>query len=369
MQRSPDQHLDAEELNALLAAKDPGYGETADLAAHLRGCEICRQTEAQHRAAQDRLNRLAPSDPQSPTPRCPGDAIWTELASGLMAEPEAAQYLSHAARCDHCGPILRDYAAMFSEPVSSEEQLVLQSLSTSTAKGRSEMAGRITARKSSWRPWMYAAAACLAGFGVFLWRALKPELGDFPLRAYAESRTLELRFAGAAYAPLNQQRGGGAEHSRAWLDGEAALAHLSAGQRDSIEALQAQGRLDLLGWRYPSAIAKLQRALDLSPDSNIILMDLASAYYERAEAEARDADRGVALDLLGRTLNRTLQPEALFNRALLYESTGLIQQAIADWTRYLEIDPKGPWSNEARAHLDSDLKKKAPAPAPLPEPR
>src|SRR5205085_11092346 len=43
--------------------------------------------------------------------------------------------------------------------------------------------------------------------------------------------------------------------------------------------------------------------------------------------------------------------EALFNRALCYDYSGLPQQAEADWHKYLECDPNSQWANEAQQHL------------------
>jgi tetratricopeptide (TPR) repeat protein len=56
--------------------------------------------------------------------------------------------------------------------------------------------------------------------------------------------------------------------------------------------------------------------------------------------------------------------EARFNRALVYESMFLYDEAIQEWRQYLTLDPQGPWAGEANRHLSEIETKKKSAPRP-----
>jgi hypothetical protein len=40
---------------------------------------------------------------------CPQEREWPLVAAGMKKEREAEALLRHAAECDHCGPLLRQY--------------------------------------------------------------------------------------------------------------------------------------------------------------------------------------------------------------------------------------------------------------------
>jgi CHAT domain-containing protein/tetratricopeptide (TPR) repeat protein len=118
--------------------------------------------------------------------------------------------------------------------------------------------------------------------------------------------------------------------------------------------LQAKGQADLLDGNYESAIKSLQRGLAARPDSSTLLTDMASAYFERAEATDRPVDYGNAVEALGKALSKSPDdPVALFNRALICERIFLYTQAVNDWEHYLRVDPAGEWADSARRHLDA----------------
>ncbi len=113
----------------------------------------------------------------------------------------------------------------------------------------------------------------------------------------------------------------------------------------------------MLDWSYADAIRSLSLALDLDASANArvkagILVDLATAYFERAEAENRAIDYSMAADKLGQAIQYDgALTEAFFNRALVYEKIPLYPAAVADWKRYLALDPRGAWADEARQRL------------------
>jgi CHAT domain-containing protein/tetratricopeptide (TPR) repeat protein len=218
---------------------------------------------------------------------------------------------------------------------------------------------RDTRATGSRRLWVYAGVVTVFAAAALWWilRARHPEPPTSLLAtAYSERRTLELRFPGSVHTPLRTSRGP-AERSHlsrpvALLQAEAIIARALPQHAEEAPWLQAKGRADLLDWNYTAAINTLNRARELSPESASLLIDLASAHFERAEAEARPIDYGQAIELLGRAVDKN--PDdlvALFNRALVCERAHLYGQAVNDWQRAVGIDPGDGWGVEARRRL------------------
>ena len=194
----------------------------------------------------------------------------------------------------------------------------------------------------------------ILGYGLYRARSNSPD--RLLLRAYSEQRTLELRFSGAGYGPLQARTGTPGStlaHSQALLEAEAQLGHLLQKTPAKPELSQQQGRADLLEWSYEAAIADFQQALESQPKSTEILNDLASGYFERAESEKNFSDYATAYELQSRALQAGPEnPVVLFNRAITAEKLFLLQQSMEDWERYLRVDPSGEWAAESRERLD-----------------
>jgi tetratricopeptide (TPR) repeat protein len=205
------------------------------------------------------------------------------------------------------------------------------------------------------------AAASFLGLVFFQQRPID----DLLATAYTEQRTLELRIPKAAYGPVRLVRGSG-DRSRldrpaALLEGEARIAREVEKEPASPALLQAMGRANLLAWNYEAAIASFEQALKLQPDSPSLLTDLASAYFERDEANPNAAGHVPAADLLSKALKAAPDdPVALFNRAIVYERMHRYDQSIEDWQHYLRVDPGSSWTPEARTRLADVEKSKKP---------
>jgi tetratricopeptide (TPR) repeat protein len=217
-----------------------------------------------------------------------------------------------------------------------------------------------TPESRRWMKWWIAAAVlCAVGFLVgSTWvRSRHNDVDLLLTQAYVERRSLELRFGAARYAPMRSERSAARDH--AGLPDAQMEAHLLIAQRrrdhpEDPKWLAAQGRLELLEWNFEAAIDHLAAAGAALPDDPDIQVDLASAFYERAEAGAKDrvGDYAQALHLLNRTLARHPGHQvALFNRAVLHERLSLDEQAAADWQLYLQLDRQGGWADEAHENL------------------
>jgi CHAT domain-containing protein len=86
------------------------------------------------------------------------------------------------------------------------------------------------------------------------------------------------------------------------------------------------------------------------------LEDLALGYFERAERapNGRTADYAVAVQTLSSILQTHPDDRvALFNRAIALERLLHLREAIADWERFLKLEPSGGWADEARERLST----------------
>jgi CHAT domain-containing protein len=180
--------------------------------------------------------------------------------------------------------------------------------------------------------------------------------GKLLARAYTEKRTLELRIAGADYAPLRASRGPAASFTsrpEPLLKAEALIASQLESHPSDPSWLQAKAQADVLEGKYDAAVEALRRALELEPHSPALLTDLATAYFQRAQQEDRKDDLGAACEYLSQALRlRPDDPVALFNRAIVAEHQFLYHQALDDWDRYLQVDPRSDWTGEAREAAD-----------------
>lgn len=378
MAKPRDAHLSPEEIERLTQRGRSGLPESgpeeAAAQSHLAECAVCQGRAQMYEASDKILAKLKADAPALAGAACPAEAEWWRLAAGLALPNETESYLLHASQCDHCGPLLRRAAEDFAE-LRPQEEAVVANLESANPQWQQKLAEKIGAMQRqveaplettpakarlAWPRWAFAAAAvalaAVASLWMSRWQRSSPPDGLLA-EAYTEQRSLELRIPQAGFAPLRMERG--SERSRmsrppALLEAEALIARKLMTRASDPPWLAAKGRADLLEWHYEPAIQSLKRALDARPDSPAVLTDLASAYFERAEAEDRAIDYGTAIELLGQVLAKNPDdPIALFNRAIAYERMFLYHEAVKDWERYLRVDPKSDWAPEARQRLEA----------------
>jgi hypothetical protein len=160
--RSSDAGPEAGQRGAHLRADDQHlHGQSVDdqhVEAHLADCPSCRNRLLDfHRAhfallagvsapggteAADSSGKNLglgdakhPADPllrTTSTPECPSNDDLRQLAAGLSPDAVAAKLTQHAATCDHCGLLLKDYTEDFSDDFTPEEQAALAKLQSSS---------------------------------------------------------------------------------------------------------------------------------------------------------------------------------------------------------------------------------------------
>jgi CHAT domain-containing protein len=228
-------------------------------------------------------------------------------------------------------------------------------------------------------PWTVAAFAVLIlGAAIGVWRIYfhqsDLDKGLIALNAaYREQRPIEARITELDYAPFASTRGPEAESVNQSELRRAELTLLEALDKNPTSAVHyGLGKVYLAKHEWDRSIQEFNEALRGDPKNPLLYSDLGAAYLEkakidlgRARANPSTPESGKGMENIIRSLeslNRALDlksdlPEALFNRALVYEQMVLPQQAEEDWKRYLNSDHNSKWADEAKRHL-SDLKDK-----------
>jgi tetratricopeptide (TPR) repeat protein len=384
LERQPDDHINMSELEAILRSRDRHFGfkedDMPEARRHIDGCDFCRDVVSLHLEQGGRLAQLSRTPDTRRTSACPQESQWPELAAGLVDDDQAAELLSHAAACDHCGPLLRQSLEDFADDVTPAEEEFLAGLESAQPEWQERMASRLASevrpgirhrfrqllrwlRKPpvDWIPvpaWAYAALAALVAVVVPIVTRPTPvaSVNLLLAGAYTEQRPFELRIPQAAYGPLRVVKGStGASHldqPPALLESEARIARELDAHPNDPRWLQARGLAELLDRDFDSAIADFQQSLTLQPASTRLMIQLAGAHFERAQAHGAPPDYKTALDFLNQALKMAPDdPVALFNRAIVYERMQLYSQAIEDWRHYLKVDPNSQWAAEARKRL------------------
>jgi anti-sigma factor RsiW len=136
MGRPSGKHIDNDELNALVPLSPEKERELCSLspnifleaARHVESCAECNGRVSEYRELTRCLSHATVSHAAPPGACCPKDidVDWHEVAAGLWPELKTTQLLTHAALCDHCGPLLRAAASVSDDTAPQEEEFLAQ---------------------------------------------------------------------------------------------------------------------------------------------------------------------------------------------------------------------------------------------------
>ncbi|MGO9337095.1 MAG: tetratricopeptide repeat protein [Terracidiphilus sp.] len=299
--------------------------------------------------------------------RCPDPGDWARLLGDEARPGEAAKVnalLAHAAVCRVCAERVRALAA----DISPEENAALAGLGFSLTERQRKLAAQLAGTPvqfSSKRPsrlylWTGAGLAASLLIGVWLiswWReANNPE--NLLAEAYTHERIFDMRMPGAGFAevtPKKHLRGGVAGRESAKLqDAQDRIEQQLAAAPEDEHWLQLEARSDILEEKFDQAIDILDRLVAAGPVSESLLLDDASAYFERGEATGSENDRATALDILRRADEMAPgDPVVLFNEAVAMEDRGQAMNAVETWNRYLRFERDPRWLAEGRRRLEA----------------
>jgi CHAT domain-containing protein/tetratricopeptide (TPR) repeat protein len=284
----------------------------------------------------------------------PSAAQLAEMLGGELSEVRRREIEQHLETCQACRETLDDYRQFLADCQRPAARDVSQEYS--------DLRQRIKWRKasSSGPRWFAIAAGVIVVLGLSYagYRILAPSPDRLLAQAYADQRSFEFRLAGAAYAPVRQERGDKTAFGlpAPLLKAQANIAEALRSRPEDPELLRFEGEAEMIARDASAAVRSLERSRDLKPRDSRILADLGAAYALRAQLEHQPADLGMALDQLSRSLQlRPDDPETLFNRALVLEQMLQKDQAAAEWEKYLKVDGTSAWAGEARKHL-ADLR-------------
>lgn len=177
-------------------------------------------------------------------------------------------------------------------------------------------------------------------------------------QAYTVSRIFDMRMPGAGFAevtPETHLRGGSATQESAKLvEARKRIGqHLIATPQDT-HWLQLEARSEILEEKFDLAIDILDRQVAAGPASAGLLLDDASAHFQRGVATDSESDRAQALDALRRADEIAPgDPVVLFNEAVAMEDRGELMNAVETWNRYLRFERDAKWQAEGRSRLEA----------------
>jgi tetratricopeptide (TPR) repeat protein len=308
--------------------------------------------------------------------QCPKPDEWLPLLSGdarPVQDAEVDALLAHAAECGKCAAHLRMLTA---EP-SEEEAAELAGLVSTSADWQRNLAAELARtprqqlgpmrlgpvkmdrlKASKTYLWVSSglAATLMIGAVTFFWwqRANSPE--QMLAEAYSQSRTYDLRMPGAGFAEVTHEthlRGGGsARESSRLLDAQARIERKLENAPEDPHWLELEARADIQEEKFDPAIEILDRLVATEPVTAGLLVDDASAYFERGSSTGSETDRATALENLRRADELAPDnPLVLFNEAVVMEDRGQAMNAVETWNRYLKFERDPKWLAEGRARL------------------
>jgi len=321
---------------------------------HLTDCGLCRSRVLDFQ--RTRLGVMTdPKVNKAPTSACPSEEDLRTLAAGLCSGPVADKPTHHAAQCDHCGPLLREYMEDFSEELSSQDQAVLEKLGSSSEKWQKQVARTILKTGSSsehgksdaastkptlWK-WAFVAALCLIIVGpLWFYHRWKVQQATEAIAAeYSRGRPMAYRVAGVPYGPVRGERGGA---------GLAPAIDVPAPERSPLLAANAA----LLQRDSNTAKSILEDAIHRGDNDLLLLDNLVVVYAMEADRTRSNDAYKKALAIADQVLSTsTSDPTALFNRALVLERLGRRDDAIAALEHLLTIEKNSAWKKEAENAL------------------
>jgi CHAT domain-containing protein len=263
-------------------------------------------------------------------PRHPEAQTMAAFIEGTLSRGEVAAVAEHLRGCGDCRTVVSETARF-----EREEQ------------------------PETGRNWWLAAAAIVAAILValpFVVRVVRRDtspIAGLIAAAPHEHRSVEARLSGFPWARLQAPSRGEAKPDPADLKlagAAGAVLDATAGRRDSASG-HAKGVAYVVIGRNNDGIVALERAASGSKDPKT-WNDLAAARYAAATTDEHPSQLPEALADVDHALR--LDPrfaEARFNRALILERLGVLDQARKAWEAYLDLDNSSEWSVEARAHL------------------
>ena len=295
----------------------------------------------------------------------PGElALLLGEEAGAANQVKMDALLAHAAACSTCAERLR----LLSADLTEDEREMLAALRCQTAEGQKDLAielaktPRVAPRKQPTRLYLWSgvglAASLLIAVGLTSWWRAANNPDRLLAEAYTGTRLFDLRMPGASFAevtPSMHLRGGAATKEPAkLLEARSRIERQLDAAPEDPHWLELEARSDILEEKFDPAVEILSRLVAAGPVSPTLLLDDASAYFQRGLATESESDRATALDLLRRADEMAPDnPVVLFNEAVVMEDRGQFMNAVETWNRYLRFERDPAWLAEGRRRLEA----------------
>jgi hypothetical protein len=272
--------------------------------------------------------------------QCLTEEALTEYLEGVLDPAVKAVTEVHLVACDDCRVQMGSFMHLLRDEVGPEEETALQAI-------RDQMSDQPLARTGTFPAWVLAlvgvAAVLLVAFlsVYFMERRNEPKSASELVQVLlSKQRPFESRMSNQPHLPIVRTRGAedpGVDYGL--LADE--MTNMAAGTPE-------WGRFYLLQKKFERATLYLEIAAGEKGATAAVHNDLGVAYLEGGDPlKTEKAGLEFRQALLE---DPTFQP-AIFNLALFYERTNATGQAVAEWKRYLELDPDSDWARDARERL------------------
>jgi tetratricopeptide (TPR) repeat protein len=219
--------------------------------------------------------------------------------------------------------------------------------------------------KPPWfNPQLKIAAGVIIAIGLVIALLLPLQKSDIEKgmialnQAQGNQRLIQPRISQVNYAELKNVRGNETPRLKDTQarDYSERLFRGSIDQKQDAASYHALGRLYLAERSFDKAREQFQKALAKDQNDPQLQSDMAAALMELGAQSPDEAQKAQYLNEAAQYLDRALQlnpslPEALFNRAVVYQRLRLMPQAKDAWRKYLEVDSTSPWAKEADRNL------------------
>lgn len=282
-----------------------------------------------------------------PSSTCIDDETLAAFVDGTLEPSARSRIVAHLGACADCSSLvaevavvdeeLRDVAAIpMHDPFQGKHQ---------TASTRFWSRGRLAA----------AVGGLAIAASVLLIVANRESQLD-PLVGIVgnERMTVARPTGGFHYGPLRSTTRGPRDSGNLALLAEAARLGQRAEQTAAAEDVHASGVAHLIAGDVARSVPLLESAARLKPDDAAFRTDLGAAHMTRFIERGDQADATSALEEFEQAL--ALAPstkEAWFNKALLLERLNRPADAIAAWTKYMELPDEEGWRQEAARTRDA----------------
>ena len=397
-------HLNTNQIDELLrmmaddkSKEDGNRDYFGDAQRHLEDCGECQTRMRAHEQVIARLASLKSNMPGVKGPMCPPEDVWVDVAAGIFRQ-DSRNLRSHAAQCDHCGPLLREAYADFADDPNSEEEVAVKGLDSSTPEWQKRLAERVSLAagaskadgRTKWRwpirgwspivrgvsqsdgtpflerlgirpSWVFAfgaaiAAAALGFSGISLWRAANPSEAHLLALAFNQQRTTVLRIDGGNPVPLASATRG----AKTGLRQPVPLLELRLRAQKHLEQTpssaywhQILGEVELLAGNAQESRSDLEIAQagnNLLPN---LRSDLAAAWFEIGEQSGSAEAYAEAAELYSEELRASPRNLSLlyYNRALTWERQGIRAKALDDLHAALASEKSPEWRKAIEAEI------------------